>query len=85
MYLIIPVLIIFIRQINNNFYVSTSLRKLQITIPGSCVYWIHYIRFSAPQITAFSRKEIGILCVYRNESLYVDNPGNGWKLVLPKH
>jgi len=37
------------------------------------------------QIKALARNKNDMLCVYRNESLYVDNPEDGCKLVLPKH
>jgi len=85
MHSIIAVFIIFIRQINYTFKVSPSLRKLQITIPENCLYCILNIIFSASQITAVGRKEISVLFVYRNESFYLDNPENGWTLLLPKH
>jgi len=58
---------------------------LQITIPGNYLYWILYLSFSASQNTAVSRKEIGILCVNRNKSPYLDNPEDGCKLVLAKY
>jgi len=53
-------------------------------LPWNCLFGILYVRFSAPQITAVSQKGTGIICVYRNELLYVDNPKDGCKLVLPK-
>jgi len=43
------------------------------------------MRSSALNIKAVSWKIFGVLCVYRNDSLYVDNPENGCKLEIPKH
>jgi hypothetical protein len=36
---IITALIIYLRLLNNTFYVSQSLSMLQITIPGNSLYW----------------------------------------------
>jgi len=43
------------------------------------------MRSSDLKIKTVSWKIFGVLCVYRKESLYVDNPENGCKLEIPKH
>jgi len=54
-------------------------------MPGNCWYCVLYKRFSASQFTVVSRKKINVQSIYLNELRYVDNPENGWKLLLPKH
>jgi hypothetical protein len=62
-----------LRLINNRSYVSPSLYKSHITLPEKCLCWVLYVGFIALQIKALAQKK-KILCVYRNESLCVDNP-----------
>jgi hypothetical protein len=73
------------RLINKNLYVSPNLSKSHITLLENCLYWILSMRSSALNIKAVSwKKKIGVLWVYQNESLYVDNPEDEYKLVLTK-
>jgi hypothetical protein len=56
MHITITVLIIFLQLINNNFYVTRSFRKLQITIPGNCLYC--FSRVDLGRLKVFSWKQL---------------------------
>ena len=54
---------LFIRRINNKFYVSPKLSKSHITSPENCLYWVLYMRSRAMNIKTVSWKNWCIMCV----------------------